>query len=57
MSPEIDPHPTTLEETLIKKLVGPPKHRTAWEVSRHSIIKISVYVTHDMQYIAMATAQ
>jgi len=32
MSPEIDPHPTTLEQTLIKKLVGPPKHHSAWEL-------------------------
>src|ERR1700729_102431 len=37
MSPEIDPHPTTLEQTLIKKLVGPPKHHSAWEVRFYAV--------------------
>ena len=60
MSPQIDPHPTTLEETLIKKLVGPPKHHTAWEVHKPSHrLRLILHYTHfgDVVYLAVAVTQ
>ena len=57
MSPEIDPHPTTLEQTLIQKLVGPLRHHSAWEVNFHLALTSScALLIVETTYIQLAVA-